>query len=270
MSRHVDTGSTDQTIVFWAFDADGAAVEVTTSDAVSYRRDNNGREGTPVALTLVARTVAGTHRDSAITYKGDGKHEVDLPDAAVAADGELTLEVTKSGVASVYVERLELGAGGGDAEQATSEEILAVVETIASQTGQITGARLSVSGAVTPGGTIQIIKGKDYKNAASNGIARTITDAGATLYARLTSGTLAASKSFGASRENGDAVIAGTIHAVTAAGGVTTITISIDADELPDTLDEADDYTYQIQRVTSDGDKVVEVSGRLSVVKRTV
>jgi len=110
MSRHVDTGSTDQTIVFWAFDSSGAAVEVTTSDAVSYRVDTNGREGTPVALTLVARTVAGQHRDSAITYKGDGKHEIDLPDAAVASAGEVTLEVTKSGVASVYVEKLEVAA----------------------------------------------------------------------------------------------------------------------------------------------------------------
>jgi hypothetical protein len=159
---------------------------------------------------------------------------------------------------------------GGDAEQETSEEILALVETIASQTGQITGARLSVSGAVTPGGTIQLIKGKDYTNAASNGIARTIADAGAVIYGRLTSGTLAASKAFGASRENGDAVIAGTISSVTESAGVTTISIAIDSDQLPDTIDEADDYTYQIQRVTSDGDKVVEVSGRLSVSKRTV
>ncbi len=108
MSRHVDTGATDQTIVFWSFDSSGDAVEVTTSDAVWYRRDDNGREGTPVSLTLVARTVAGTHRDGAITYKGDGKHEIDLPDAAVGTAGEVTLEVTKSGMASVYVEKLEV------------------------------------------------------------------------------------------------------------------------------------------------------------------
>jgi len=109
MSRHVDTGSTDQTIVFWAFDSLGAAVEVTTSDTVSYRVDNNGREGTPVSMSLVARSVAGTHRDNAITYKGNGKHEVDLPDAAIVA-GEVTLEVTKSGVTTVYVEKLEVSA----------------------------------------------------------------------------------------------------------------------------------------------------------------
>ena len=117
MSRHVDTGSTDQTIVFWAFDSSGAAVEVTTSDSVSYRVDSNGREGTAVSMTLVSRTVAGTHRDNAITYKGDGKHEIDLPDAAVSSAGEVTLEVTKSGVASVYVEKLEVSTAGAASTQ---------------------------------------------------------------------------------------------------------------------------------------------------------
>jgi hypothetical protein len=111
--RSLRTGVTDQTIVVHCFDVDGAAVTLTSGSAglaMSYRLDTAGREGTPVSMTPVARLVAGTHRDGAITSKGDGKHEIDLPDAAFASAGYLTVILSATSVTGrVYSEILAVG-----------------------------------------------------------------------------------------------------------------------------------------------------------------
>ena len=153
---------------------------------------------------------------------------------------------------------------------ALSEEQAALLIAIGQRTALITGSRLSVAGSVTPGGTIQLIVGKDYVTAAENGLTRTITDPDGNLYDQLTSSTLAATKRFGASRPNGIAQITGTIGDVTHADGVTSITIEIERSGLPDDLQATADYRYQIERETGAGKKVIAVSGDLILERRTV
>lgn len=111
--RNVSTGSVNQSIVFHAFDADGAPVTLAHNApglSISYAIDVDGREGTPVALTPIARAVTGAHEDGAITWKGDGKHEVDLPDAAAATAGYVRLIVSATAVTGrVYSEVIAVG-----------------------------------------------------------------------------------------------------------------------------------------------------------------
>jgi hypothetical protein len=113
--RHITPDSTDQTLVFEAYDASADPVTLTFESAglsLAYRIDADGREGTPVSLTPIARDVAGTHQDGAITSKGGGKHEVDVPDAAFAAanDGKtVTLVASATGVDLVVAEKVALG-----------------------------------------------------------------------------------------------------------------------------------------------------------------
>jgi hypothetical protein len=144
------------------------------------------------------------------------------------------------------------------------------LDNIEAHTAQITGARLSVTGPVTPGGDITLIVGKDYVTAAENGLTRTITDAGGALHARLTDPALAAVKRFGASRPNGIAQITGTISDVTHASGITSISIEIERSAIPDSLVATADYIYQIERETSSGKICPEVQGNLTLNRRTV
>lgn len=153
---------------------------------------------------------------------------------------------------------------------ALTVEQAAQLDAIEAKTAQITGARLQVVGPVTPGGDILLIVNKDYVDAAENGLTRTISDVGGLLHARLTDVDLAAELRFGAGRQSGIGQIVGTIAEVAYAADVTSITIEIDRAEIPDSLLAADDYEYQIERETSAGDKVVEVSGNLTLVRRRV
>lgn len=114
MTRQITPGSVDQSLVFWAYDTDGDGVALTPASdgiAVSVRVDADGREGTPVALTLTTRDVVGTHKDSAITHVGGGKHEVDLADSyfAAANTGKMvTLELAADDAASLTAEKVTL------------------------------------------------------------------------------------------------------------------------------------------------------------------
>jgi hypothetical protein len=202
-----------------------------------------------------------------------------VPDnAGVAAIRVVTDRINTGLVAdgAVYqftANMLELGpssGGGGDAEQATLLAVQTTVNTISSQTSQITGSRINIVGPVSAAGDITLIVGKDYKVASESELTISVPDTAGALYADFTSGTLAASKAFGMSRANGDADISGTVSSVTYAANVTTFKIEIDADQLPDTLELAYDYTYQIERVTSGGDKVVGVQGAGEVKMRAV
>jgi hypothetical protein len=113
-NRSVTPDSVNQTIVFWARDANyDPLILGPGSDGigVSARVDSDGREGTETALTLTTRDVAGTHKDSAITHVGDGKHEVDLADSFFAAaneGGEVTLSVEADDLVYLIVEKVAL------------------------------------------------------------------------------------------------------------------------------------------------------------------
>lgn len=157
-----------------------------------------------------------------------------------------------------------IDSGGLTVDQA------ATLDAIYDFTSGISGDQINVVGPVSSGGAIELILGKDYKVASESELTIAVTDTGGALHADLTSGTLASSKSFGASRENGDAVITGTIYSTTYATNVLTIKVEIDADQLPDTLPCVDDWTYQVHRVTSGGDEVVVLSGQLTTSMRTV
>lgn len=153
-----------------------------------------------------------------------------------------------------------IDSGGLTVDQA------AALTRIDNKTALITGAKLSVAGAVTPGGDITIVIGDDRLVAADSELIRTITDTGGALFARLDD---AASITFGAGRNGVADLITGTVTAAYASN-VTTLTIEIDhADISADAID-SEDYTYQIQRITSGGDCVIEVSGNLTLLTRYV
>ena len=93
----VSTGATDQTILFYAYDANGNGLEIcpeTRGLEISYRIDQHGRQGTPVPVPVTCRHVPGVHRDGALTHRHKDTHEFDLPDAAFLIDNSIvSLEV---------------------------------------------------------------------------------------------------------------------------------------------------------------------------------
>ena len=108
--------------------------------------------------------------------------------------------------------------------------------------------------------------GDDHVAAAGSQIVRTISDTGGALHTRLTA---AASITFGAGRNGIANQITGTVTS-TYSANVTTLTITIDSDDIDADAIPSEDYTYQIQRKTSAGDQVVEVSGNLTLLTRYV
>lgn len=169
-------------------------------------------------------------------------------DALLAALTEVVSAVTR--FKATALSQAPGSAGGLTTDQQNQ------LNRIEGAAAQITGARLDVAGSVTPGGTIQLIVGKDYVTAAGSGLNRTVSDPGATLYNQLTSSTLAAVKRFAARRPAGGPTITGTIGTVTHSNGITTIPIEITRDAIPETVPAAIDYRYIVERETSDGKKV--------------
>ena len=194
------------------------------------------------------------------------------PTAGAIADAvwdEARTGHTTSGTFGFYLDAAISGISGGGGGGLTTEQE-ETLNTIYSQTSQITGSRINTVGPVSAAGDITLIVGKDYKVASESELTVSVPDTAGALHADFTSGTLAASKAFGMSRANGDADISGTVSSVTYAANVTTFKVEIDADQLPDTLSLTDDWTYQIERVTSAGDKVVGVQGAGKVAMRAV
>ena len=106
--RLVTTGSTDQSIRVWAYDSSGAAItgEAYNSAgiAVSVVVRSAGRIVSTTALTLVARSSAGVHTDSAFTEVGAGEYVVDLPDSYCAtADRQVSVTLTSDAISGGYV-----------------------------------------------------------------------------------------------------------------------------------------------------------------------
>jgi hypothetical protein len=214
----------------------------------------------PPYNTLTTRTITG------------GSLTTSPPTAGAIADAvwdEARTGHTTSGTFGFYLDAAISGISGGGGGGLTTEQE-ETLNTIYSQTSQITGSRINTVGPVSAAGDITLIVGKDYKVASESELTISVPDTAGALHADFTSGTLAASKAFGMSRSNGDADIAGTVSSVTYATNVTTFKIEIDANQLPDTLSLTDDWTYQIERVTSAGDKVVGVQGAGKVAMRSV
>ena len=106
--RKVDTNTTDQSLRFWAYDSDGAAVtdEDHTSDGMSIsvivRR--KGRIVSTTSLTLAARSATGVHTDSAITEVGSGEYVVDLSDSYFETEGDhISLTVASTAITGTVV-----------------------------------------------------------------------------------------------------------------------------------------------------------------------
>jgi hypothetical protein len=144
----VNTGTTDQSIRFWAYDADGAAVEGEeyNSDgmAVSVIVRRKGRIVSTTALTLVARSGVGVHTDSALTEVGSGEYVVDLADSYFATAGDhVSLSVASTAITgTVVVESLTTGSGGGGL---TGDFNLTVTVTDADTSAPIENATVTLS-----------------------------------------------------------------------------------------------------------------------------
>jgi len=115
MSQQVITGQTDWSIRLWCYDSAGAAVtgllHNSAGMAVSVVVRSKGRILSTTALTLVARSSVGVHRDSAWTEVSGGEYVVDLPDSYLAT-AERTVSLTVAATAitgTVIVETIEVG-----------------------------------------------------------------------------------------------------------------------------------------------------------------
>ena len=254
----------------------GDAIDATVNSRSTYAGADTS--GTTTLLTRIVGTLAsGTHNPQS----GDAFARLGAPaGASVSADIAAISTVTArintglvadGGLWQFTANMLELGpSGGGGGGGGPTTEQEETLNTIYSQTSQITGSRINTVGPVSAAGDITLILGKDYKVASESELTISVPDIAGALHADFTSGTLAASKAFGMSRANGDADIVGTVYSVSYATNVTTFKIEIDANQLPDTLSLTDDWTYQIERVTSSGDKVVGVQGAGKVAMRAV
>lgn len=254
---------TTQTLLIGAYDY-GA-----TTPVVKLRNKSTLAEITVTSIVVTQSANLGAFYSAVIT------------NASVVAAGDYVVEVAVGSADPGYLwvtlagtdgetayTRSEYQAGGGSGGLSDAQDTK--LTAIYGFTSGISGARITTSGPVTSAGQIQLILGQDYTTDASNSITLPVPDSGSAIYDAFTSATLAASTAFGASRENGNAVIEGTITSITYASSVTTFTIEIDGSQLPDTLDIADDWVYQLQRTTSGGKLVVGVQGGLKTMKRTV
>lgn len=142
----------------------------------------------------------------------------------------------------------------------------AALDRIDAKAGLITGSKLSVAGAVTPGGDITLVIGDDRVTDADSELLRSITDTGGALHTRLAA---ASQIKFGAGRNGVADMITGTVTSAHSAN-VTTLTIEIDHAGVSTDAIASEDYTYQIQRVTADAEHVVELSGNLTLLNRYV
>jgi hypothetical protein len=108
MSRAVTTSSTDQSIRVWAYNSSGAAItgEAYNSAgiAVSVVVRSAGRIVSTTALTLVARSGAGVHTDSAFTEVGSGEYVIDLADSySATANRQVSVTLTSTAISGGYV-----------------------------------------------------------------------------------------------------------------------------------------------------------------------
>lgn len=105
---NVNSGTTDQSIRFFAYDEDGAAVTGEAYNSagmtVSVVVRRKGRIVSTTALTLVARSGVGVHTDSALTEVANGEYVVDLADSYFATAGDhVSLSVASTAITGTVV-----------------------------------------------------------------------------------------------------------------------------------------------------------------------
>lgn len=135
MSRAVTTSSTDQSIRVWAYNSSGAAItgEAYNSAgiAVSVVVRSAGRIVSTTALTLVARSGAGVHTDSAFTEVGAGEYVVDLPDSYSATAGrDVSVTLTSTAISGGYVLSETLSVGKPAELDSEGQSATAIEEAI--------------------------------------------------------------------------------------------------------------------------------------------
>ena len=158
MSQQVVTGQTDWSIRLWCYDSAGAAVTGLAYNAagiaVAVVVRSKGRILSTTALTLVARSGAGVHTDSAWTEVSGGEYVVDLPDSYLAT-AERTVSLTVAATAitgTVIVETIEVGRGVV-LDSAVGTQINKIEAAVA---GTVTGAGTSTEVFVGPSATLTI------------------------------------------------------------------------------------------------------------------
>lgn len=183
MSQQVVTGQTDWSIRLWAYDSAGAAVTGLAYNsagmAVSVVVRSKGRIVSTTALTLVARSGAGVHTDSAWTEVSGGEYVVDLPDSYLAtAERTVSLSVAATAITgTVIVETIEVGRAAvlDPAVQTQIDSIETDVAALAAA-GEITITSPVVDmGADGLPVKIEIVQGADYLLADSTQIAMSLT-----------------------------------------------------------------------------------------------
>ena len=159
MSRAVTTSAVDQSIRVWAYNSSGVAItgEAYNSAgiAVSVVVRSAGRILSTTPLTLVARSGAGVHTDSAFTEVGAGEYVVDLADSySATANRQVSVTLTSTAISGGYVisETLDVGVRA-ELDSATALKINRI-EAVA--TGTVTGAGTSTEVFVGPSATLTI------------------------------------------------------------------------------------------------------------------
>jgi hypothetical protein len=219
------------------------------------------KNGEPVgdSVTVTKRTATTGRYDCEYNPAGEVANDTFQFEESVTITGTTTAQATYDNQFSVSVEgAVELDSGALDPVLAAIEDIAAggltdaqatLLTQIGQRTAQIAGARLSVVGAVTPAGEISLIVGSDYVSAINSSLTRTITDAGAVLHAKLTAGALSqlVFRAAPEARSSLERKITGIISAVSHSAGVTSVTIVIDREDIPNGP-YGDSWKYQIWR----------------------
>ncbi len=162
----------------------------------------------------------------------------------------------------------ETGGGAGDAEQETLIEVQEAVDSIAVA---LAGAKaITPTGRVAQGGTVTAYIGDDFRVRSGTALPIPVSDPAAALKTKLEAIGLG-NLFFGAAPKNGPVgAITGTVSGITAAAGITTISIEISncgVDLMPGSM------PYQIQQSVaqeSEFDDFVELEGTLILNPRTV
>lgn len=149
MSRSVITGSTDESIRVWAYNSAGVAItgEAYNSAgiAVSVVVRSKGRIVSTTALTLVARSGAGVHTDSAFTEVGSGEYVIDLADSYFAtANRDISVTLTSTAITGGYVLSQTLAVGKA-AELDTAARTALLQAMVIEDTGETAASAGSVA-----------------------------------------------------------------------------------------------------------------------------
>lgn len=157
--RAVALNATDQSIIVKAYNSSGAAItgEAWNSAgiAVSVVVRSAGRILSTTSLTLVARSGAGVHTDSAFTEVGSGEYVVDLPDSYSATAGrQVSVTLTSTAISGGYVlsETLDVGVRA-ELDSAVGTQINKIEAAVA---GTVTGAGTATEIFVGPSATLTI------------------------------------------------------------------------------------------------------------------